>query len=125
MTPKELAAAIARAALRRRAENVVILDMRSLIPLCDYFLICSGRSAIHVQAIAEEIVQRLEEQGVEVGHVEGLPEARWVLLDYLDVVAHVFTPEARDYYALEQLWADAPAEKIEEETVQTAPTGDE
>ena len=110
--------------MRRKAEDVVILDMRNLMPLCDYFVICSGRSTTHVQAIAEEIVERMEEQGVRVGHVEGLPEARWVLLDYLDVVAHVFTPEAREYYALEQLWADAPAEWIDEEAAQKAPAGE-
>ena len=124
MTPKELARAIAEAALRRKAEDVVTLDMRNLMPLCDYFVICSGRSTTHVQAIAEEIIERMEEQGVRVGHVEGLPEARWVLLDYLDVVAHVFTPEAREYYALEQLWADAPAEWMDQEPAQAAPTGE-
>lgn len=90
-----------------------MLDLRSLTSVCDYFVLCTGRSTVHVKAIADEIVNRMAEQGVKVGHVEGLSEGRWVLLDFLSVVAHVFTAEAREYYQLEQLWWDAPREEVE------------
>jgi ribosome-associated protein len=119
---KEKAAAIAQAALRRGAEQVVILEMAKLLPICDFFVIASGRSPTHVQAIAEEILTRLEEAQVPVGHVEGLTEGRWVLLDYLSVVVHVFTPEAREYYGLEQLWGDAPRQEVSE-AAGTPPAG--
>lgn len=115
MQPVERAHAIARAALERKAEDVVIMRMRELTPICDFFVICSGRSSVHVQAIADQILMRMEEQGVRVSHVEGLAEGRWVLLDYLTVVTHIFLPEEREYYALEQLWADAPREAVCEE----------
>ena len=109
---RERAYALARAAIKRRATNVVILDVRKLTPICDYFVLCTGRSAVHVGAVADEMVEELLEQGVRPGHVEGRREGRWVLLDYLSVVAHVFTQEAREYYALERLWADAPREEV-------------
>ena len=114
MEASKRARAIAEVAVEKRAENVVILDMRQFTPICDYFVICTGRSPVHVQAVAEAIMERLEELGVKVGHVEGLPEGRWVLLDYLTVVVHVFTEDARQYYALEELWADAPKEYVED-----------
>lgn len=120
MQPKERAHAIAQAALRRRAERVVILDMSEMTPMCDFFVICSGRSEIHVQAIADEIRERLDEQGVVPAHVEGLPEGRWVLMDYLSVVVHLFSPEAREHYGLEYLWGDAPREEVEDEALSSA-----
>ncbi|MCX7597989.1 MAG: ribosome silencing factor [Armatimonadetes bacterium] len=109
---RERAYGLARAALKRRATNVVILDVRKLTSICDYFVLCTGRSTIHVGAVADEMVEALSEHGVQPGHIEGRREARWVLLDYLSVVAHVFTQEAREYYGLERLWADAPREEI-------------
>lgn len=118
MDARERAYALARAALKRRAMNVVILDVRKLTPICDYFVICTGRSTIHVGAVADEMTEALSEHGVQPGHVEGRKEGRWVLLDYLSVVAHVFTQEARDYYGLERLWADASREEITDDSPQ-------
>lgn len=114
MESSERARAIAEAALHRRGSDVLILDMRELTPMCDYFVLCTGRSSVHVGAVAAEIVDQMKQRGVNPGHVEGRREGRWVLLDYLSVVAHVFTEEAREYYGLERLWADAPRERVED-----------
>jgi ribosome-associated protein len=99
---------IAKAAEERRALDLVVLDMQEMMSLCDFFVICHGRSRQHVQAIADAVEEHLEPQGVRVKHREGKREGRWVLLDYLNVVVHVFTEDTRDFYDLERLWADAP-----------------
>ncbi len=112
MTVEERARAVAEAAAHRRASDLLVLDLRSLTSVCDFFVICSARSSVHAKAIADEIVNQMAEQGVKAGHLEGLAEGSWVLIDFLSVVAHVFTAEAREYYQLEQLWWDAPREEI-------------
>ena len=85
------------------------LDLRRMIDYTDYFVICTGRTDRQVKAIHDAIYQGMKsEHGMLPRRVEGLPEARWILLDYLDVVVHVFTPEIREYYRLEQLWGEAP-----------------
>lgn len=92
-----------------KAHDVVALDLRGISSATDWFLLASGRSDVQVKAIAEHVVEKLkEEQGVRPGHVEGLQGGRWVLLDYIDFVVHVFHPHARDFYQLENLWGDAP-----------------
>ena len=107
LDPKEMALRIAEAADDRRALNVEALDMRGLMNICDFFVICSGRSRLHVDAIAEEIEDQMSQVGIEPRHVEGIPDSSWVILDYLDVVVHVFEPDARGFYNLEGLWHDA------------------
>lgn len=99
---------------------MALLDLRGLTSATDWFVIASGESDVQVKAIADRIEERLrQEKGVKPWHVEGLSNAYWVLLDYVDFVVHVFHRDARDYYDLERLWADAPAERFEE-----AGTGD-
>ncbi|MDY6269039.1 MAG: ribosome silencing factor [Selenomonadaceae bacterium] len=83
------------------------MDMRELTPTCDYFVVCSANTATQVRAIADNIEEKLAEQGESFLHKEGYREGEWVLMDYGDVVAHIFRQEAREYYALEHLWADA------------------
>ncbi len=107
LEPRERALRIAEAAEDRRAENLTVLDMRGLMTICDYFVICNGRSRLHVDAIAEEIDEQMSELGIEPRHTEGIPDSTWVILDYLDVVVHVFEPQARSFYNLEGLWGDA------------------
>ena len=102
-----MALRIAEAADDRRALDVEALDMRGLMNICDFFVICSGRSRLHVDAIAEEIEDQMAAVGIEPRHVEGIPDSSWVILDYLDVVVHVFEPDARGFYNLEGLWHDA------------------
>lgn len=112
MTPKRLARAISKYALDKNGIDIRILDIRKLSDVADYFVICSGSVDVHVKAIADNIVEKLNEKGVKAWHKEGFQALGWVLLDYVTVVVHIFQPEIRDRYSLERLWGDAPAEKI-------------
>jgi ribosome-associated protein len=110
LAPEQMAAVIAELAADRKAIDVVQLDLRGMIGYADYFVICSGRTDRQTKAIHDAIYQGMkDEHGLIPRRVEGMPEARWILLDYLDVVVHVFTPETREYYRLEQLWGEAPS----------------
>ena len=99
----------ARAALDKRAGDLVVLDVQRLSGVTDYFLICSGKSTTHQETITEAIRAELRGEGVNVLHAEGVAESGWVLLDYGDVLMHVFLEDTRAYYALERLWGDAPS----------------
>ena len=110
MTPEQLAQAAAELASDRKALDIVTLDLRGMIGYTDYFVICTGRTDRQTKAIHDAIHQGLkDEYGVLPRRVEGLGQSHWILMDYLDVVVHVFTPETREYYRLEQLWGEAPA----------------
>jgi len=98
----------ARAALDKTAIDLTVLDVQRVSSVTDYFLVCSGRSAPHVKTIAEAIREDLKTEGVRPLHAEGQAESGWVLLDYGDVLMHVFLEDTRAYYALERLWGDAP-----------------
>jgi len=102
----------ARAALDRKALDLVILDVQGLSGVTDYFLLCSGRSTTHLASIADAIRVELKAAEVRALHVEGTPESGWTLLDYGDVLVHVFLEDTRVYYALERLWGDAPSVPI-------------
>lgn len=111
--PAELARA-AELARDRKARDLVVLDLRQISSATDYFLIASGTSDLHVRAIADHIIEELKkEMGVRPDHVEGLRGGRWILIDYIDFVVHVFHPAARDFYQLERLWGDAPQQVLE------------
>ena len=90
------------------ARDPVALDLRGLTDATDWFVVASGTSDAHVRGIANAVLQQLEAAGIRAHHVEGLPSGRWVLLDFVDVVVHLFHPEARAFYQLERLWNDAP-----------------
>ncbi len=99
-------------ALDKKAEEPLILDLRGISTITDYFVICSGTSARHTRTIAENIIHNLKNNHKIIGHhIEGLSEGRWVAIDYIDVIVHVFDEETRNIYQLEQLWGDA--EKVE------------
>ena len=98
---------IVEIAEEKKASNIVLLDIRNVSFLADYFIICSGNSERQVKAIARDIDEQLKEQDVGVHHREGMDQGRWVLLDYGDVIVHIFTPTERDYYRLEKLWSNA------------------
>jgi ribosome-associated protein len=106
------ALAAARAAIEKKAENVKVLDLSELSGFTDYFVICSGMSDRQVQTIAETVESTLESSGVELLSSEGLADGRWVLLDFGDIVVHIFLDALREYYDLESLWSDAPRLKI-------------
>lgn len=95
-------------ALERKAQDVVALDLRGISSAADFFVIASGTSDVQVKAIAEHITEELRKEGSRPDHVEGLTGGRWVLLDYVDFVVHVFHPQTRGFYQLETLWGDAP-----------------
>ncbi|MFE7061144.1 ribosome silencing factor [Sutcliffiella sp. NPDC057660] len=109
---KELLQLAAQAADDKRAEELVALNMKGISLVSDYFLICHGNSDKQVQAIARAIKEAAEEQGQHVRRMEGFDEARWILVDLGDVVAHVFHRDERGYYNLERLWGDAPREDV-------------
>lgn len=104
----------ARAALDKRAGDLVVLDVQRVSSVTDYFLICSGKSTTHLETITDAIRAELRSEGVNVLHAEGVAESGWVLLDYGDVLMHVFLEDTRLYYALERLWGDAPALTLED-----------
>ena len=95
-------------ALERKASDVVVLDLRGISTATDYFVIASGTSDVQVKAIADHIRDELKKDSVRPEHLEGLRGGRWVLMDYVDFVVHVFHPQAREFYQLEWLWGDAP-----------------
>ncbi len=120
-TSQERAVRTAELALTKKGENVISMDLRGLTSTCDFFVICGGTSDIQVRAIADAIKNGLNDEGEKPWHVEGYEGKRWILLDYVDVVVHVFDEETRDYYQLERLWGDAKFRTFEDEQ----PGGDE
>jgi ribosome-associated protein len=116
-TAKLPAAAAARRAaalaLDLKAQDVVLLDLKGVTDVTDFFLIASGTSDTHVRAVAEYVMEELKKVGMPVHHVEGLPQGRWALLDYVDFVVHVFHPTLRQFYQLERLWSDAREVSLE------------
>jgi ribosome-associated protein len=103
----------ARAALDHKALELVVLDVQGLSSVTDYFLVCSGRSTTHLRTITEAIREALKQDGVRPLHAEGATESGWVLLDYGDVLMHIFLEDTRAYYALERLWGDAPSISVD------------
>ncbi len=113
MTPEQMASSIAELAADRKALEIVQLDLREMIGYTDYFVICSGRSDRQCKAIHDAIHEGMKRRhGLLPRRVEGVGEAQWILMDYLDVVVHVFTPDMREYYRLEQLWGEAPVQAL-------------
>jgi len=110
--PGDLARAAELAADRKGSDRLV-MDLRGISDATDFFFLVSGTSDMHVRSIAEHIIEELKKEGVRPSHVEGLRTGRWVLIDYIDFVVHVFHPSAREFYQLERLWGDAPAHALE------------
>ena len=98
---------VTQALADRKAVDTVVLDLRELTAAADYFIIASGTSDAHVRGMADHLLTALPPRGVRPHHVEGQSQGRWVLLDYVDFVVHVFHPELREFYQLERLWGDA------------------
>ena len=93
----------------RKGNQVLVLDLRGLCDATDFFVIASGTSTTHVRGLADNVLQMMDKSGQSAHHVEGLTTGHWVLLDFVDVVVHLFHPETRAFYQLERLWQDAPA----------------
>ncbi len=91
----------------KKALAITLLDLRDVTDTCDYFLLCTGTSEQHIRSLADEVRDQLAEMGEKPWHIEGADTQRWVLIDYVDFVVHIFRAEVRDFYALERLWGDA------------------
>ena len=114
LNPLELARRIAALSQEKLADDVVILDMRPVCTYTDFFVVATGRNSRQTHAIADEVRLKLKHDHRLIPRsVEGEREATWVIADYLDVVLHVFTPDARDFYRLEELWGDVPSVEVE------------
>ena len=122
MTPRTLAKKIAHLALEKKANNVSILDLRKLTDMTDFFVICAADSDVQVKAIADHIADGAEKIGARPWHEEGLSQRQWVLLDFVDVVVHVFHKEMRRFYAFKKIWGDAKIETITDEPAPKKPT---
>ncbi len=123
MNSTKLAQQISEIIFTKKGFNVVAIDLRKLVTFTDYFVICSADSDTQVKAIADEVDKVLSDDGIKCWHKEGLKALSWVLLDYVDVVVHIFKKDAREFYNLEKLWGDAPSEKmsdpVEQKVVKT------
>lgn len=108
-----LAQRAARIAIDNKAQDVVLLDLRGVTDMTDFFIIASGTSDTHVSAIGQHLIEDMKKEGSPAHHVEGLEKGRWVLLDFVDFVVHVFHPTLRNFYQLERLWADAEQVPLE------------
>lgn len=111
---KRKASIIAKAASDKKGIDIVTIKMRKVSGICDYFVITSGTSTTHVRAISDNIVRQLREKGARLRHIEGEMEASWILVDFGDVVGHIFLKDTRKFYDLEKLWAKAPQTRFEE-----------
>lgn len=113
-TSRALAKLIAEQAIERKAVDVVLMDLRKKSGATDYFVICTGESELHVKAIADAVLEGLQGRGVRAWHTEGFQARQWILLDYVDVVVHVFHKNVRRFYNLERLWSDAAVHPVED-----------
>lgn len=105
---KDDACEAARAMVDKKALDVTLLEIASVVPYADFFLVASGRSAVHVKAIVGAVEEHFKHKGIRPLHIEGQSEGRWVLLDYDDIILHIFQEDARLFYNLERLWGDVP-----------------
>jgi ribosome-associated protein len=113
LAPDAIVHVAARAALDKKALGVVALDLTGLSGIADYFLVMTARSTTHADTIAEAVRQELRARGARLRHAEGSAESGWLLMDYGDVIVHVFLEETRRFYDLERLWNDAPVVTVE------------
>ena len=101
--------------LDKKAVDIKIIDVRKITTLTDFFVICTSESGPQTRAISDHIQRKLREEGIKVWHIEGYENLNWVLLDYINIVVHVFSRESREYYDLERLWADGQITQVHDE----------
>jgi ribosome-associated protein len=114
ISSQRLANLIGEYALEKKAADIKVLDLRKLADVTDYFLICSAEVELQARAIADHIIENLKKKGIKAWHAEGYQNSKWILLDYVDVVVHIFLNETREFYGLERLWGDAKVKEIKE-----------
>ncbi|MCA9731636.1 MAG: ribosome silencing factor [Deferribacteres bacterium] len=114
MEAKEAAKKAAIAALDKKAEHIEIYDLRGISSVTDYFVICTGSTDVQCKAIHNNIAEELRKDAVYPNHVEGVSSSRWILMDYVDFVVHIFQPSVREFYGLERIWGDVECEVVDE-----------
>ena len=114
MTSAQIAEKIAKLGWQKKGQDIAILDLKNLTDVSDYFVIINGESDTHVKALYDFIEDEMKKEGIRVWHKEGQQNLNWVLLDYVEVVVHIFKPRVREYFALEKLWGDARIIRLEE-----------
>jgi ribosome-associated protein len=107
-----LANKIAQLALEKKGKQIIVMNLMNLTSVADFFVIISGESDIQIKALSDHIIKQLRDEKIRIYHKEGYQTLRWVLLDYVDVVVHIFRPDTREYYGLERLWGDAKLELV-------------
>lgn len=115
MNSETLANEIAEFALEKKGKQIAIMNLSQITTVADYFVIISGDSETQIRAIADHIIKKLKDKKIKIYHKEGYENLRWVLLDYVDVIVHIFRNETREYYGLERLWGDANIDLVVEE----------
>lgn len=116
MDSEQLAIKLAKVIMKKGGEDILILDLRGTAPCADFFVIATATSTVHARAIAEILHDRREVVGLSLPyHIEGMESAQWILLDYFDVIVHIFLPDVRRFYGLERLWGDVPQKSVKEE----------
>ncbi|RUM48923.1 MAG: ribosome silencing factor [Hydrogenothermus sp.] len=114
METENLVKEIVNAISDKKGQDTVVLKVGDINPITDYMIITSGDVPVHTRAIADEIIKTLKDKGIVHSHVEGYSEGRWIVIDYGDIMVHIFLPELREYYELERLWQDAPRIEIKQ-----------
>lgn len=118
---KSTAKKIAGYAVEKKATDVLVMDLRKVTDMTSFFIVCTGESTTQIKAIADNVIEQCKKAGLGIYHIEGYESLRWILIDLVDVVVHVFQPDVRAYYQLERLWGDAPAERFGDSASKTAP----
>ncbi len=108
MQARKLAKEIRELCDEKKGEDIIVLDVRKMSDITSFFVIASGNTTRHVNALSDHVSQSLRKKGLKAWHIEGVREATWIVLDYSDVIVHLFCSEIRGYYNLERLWGDAP-----------------
>jgi ribosome-associated protein len=112
MTTRNKALKIIALLQEKKGADLLLLDLRKTSPIADFFIICTAHSPLHAQALADEVCLKMKHSNNAASHVEGLEHGQWVLIDFWDVVVHVFIPEIREFYGLERLWGDMPQRRF-------------
>ncbi|MBI2419423.1 MAG: ribosome silencing factor [Ignavibacteriales bacterium] len=115
MNPEALSRKITSLIFEKKGFDVTLMEIYKVSTITDYFIVCTAASNTQVKAIADHIDHELRDEGIKVWHKEGYSTLSWVLLDYIDVVVHIFLPDTRSYYSLEKLWGDAPTTQLKDE----------
>jgi len=114
LSSEKLAERIGEILYMKKGEKIEIYDLREATDITDFFVVCSGESEIHTRALCDAVLEELEREGIREHHVEGYEHAHWILIDYIDVIVHIFLPPEREYYDFERIWGDVPKRRLDD-----------